>query len=103
VSWADRPDGEAAGDGGGRVGVRSQAVLDYVVKGIVDDPDAVVVEVDDGDGDGDGDEVTFRLHVSPTDMGRVIGRRGRTAQAIRRIVRAAGASEGVTATVDIVD
>jgi uncharacterized protein len=100
VSWADRPEGDDAGDGGAGVGVRSQAVLDYVVKGIVDDPDAVIVEADD---ESEGDEVTFRLHVAPTDMGRVIGRRGRTAQAIRRIVRAAGASEGVTATVDIVD
>ncbi len=47
--------------------------------------------------------VTLRLHVAPDDMGKVIGKRGRVAQAIRTVVRAAGAREGVEATVDIVD
>ena len=43
------------------------------------------------------------LSVGPGDMGRVIGRRGRTAQAIRALVGAAGARDGVTTSVDIVD
>ena len=43
------------------------------------------------------------LHVAPEDMGRVIGRRGRTAQAIRTLVNVAGAKDGVQASVDIVD
>ena len=43
------------------------------------------------------------LHVAPDDMGRVIGRRGRTAQAIRTLVNVAGAKDGVQASVDIVD
>ena len=47
--------------------------------------------------------VMLSLHVAPDDMGKVIGRRGRVAQAIRTVVRAAGASEGVEASVDIVD
>ena len=46
---------------------------------------------------------TLRLHVAPDDMGKVIGRRGRVAQAIRTVVRAAGAREGIEASVDIVD
>jgi hypothetical protein len=43
------------------------------------------------------------LSVGPGDMGRIIGRRGRTAQAIRALVGAAGARDGVTTSVDIVD
>ncbi|MDQ2825363.1 MAG: KH domain-containing protein [Actinomycetota bacterium] len=73
-------------------------VLEYLAKAIVDDPESVVVEVDEGRG-----SVSLRLNVSPSDMGRVIGRRGRTAQAIRTVVRAAAAKEGVDAHVDIVD
>ena len=45
----------------------------------------------------------LNLHVAPEDMGRVIGRRGRTAQAIRTLVNVAGAKDGVQASVDIVD
>ncbi|MDQ6727018.1 MAG: KH domain-containing protein [Actinomycetota bacterium] len=73
-------------------------VLEYLAKAIVDDAESVVVEVDEGRG-----SVSLRLNVSPSDMGRVIGRRGRTAQAIRTVVRAAAAREGVEAHVDIVD
>ena len=58
----------------------------------------MVINVDD-----DRRGVTLRLHVAPDDMGKVIGRRGRVAQAIRSVVRAAGAREGVEASVDIVD
>ena len=80
------------------VGAMSRNVLTYLAKSIVDDPEAVVVETDEG-----RNSVTLRLHVAPGDMGRVIGRRGRVAQAIRTVVRAAGAREGVNASVDIVD
>ena len=87
------------GDDGNRlVGSTSQAVLEYVAKAIVDDPDSVMVEVDEG-----RSSISLRLNVSPDDMGRVIGRRGRTAQAIRTVVRAAAAREGLDAHVDIVD
>ncbi len=57
-----------------------------------------MVEVEEG-----RRSLTLRLHVAPGDMGRIIGRRGRVAQAIRTVVRAAGAREGVEAVVDIVD
>ena len=80
------------------VGGLSKNVLTYLAQQIVEDPDAVVVETEER-----RNSVTLRLHVGPSDMGRVIGRRGRVAQAIRSVVRAAGAKEGVEATVDIVD
>jgi uncharacterized protein len=89
---------EEAGDGNRLVGSISRDVLEYVAKAIVDDPESVVVEVDEG-----RNSVSLRLNVSPDDMGRVIGRRGRTAQAIRTVVRAAAAREGLDAHVDIVD
>ena len=85
-------------DGNRAVGAIPRTVLEYLAKSIVDDPESVVVEVDQDRG-----RVSLRLHVAPADMGRVIGRRGRVAQAIRTVVRAAGAKEGVDAEVDIVD
>lgn len=86
-------------DGGNRIeGSVPRAVLEYLAKAIVDDPDSVVVEVEEG-----RNNVSLRLNVSPDDMGRVIGRRGRTAQAIRTVVRAAAAREGMDVHVDIVD
>lgn len=92
-------DGGADDDDGNRlVGSIARNVLDYVAKAIVDDPDSVMVEVDEG-----RSSISLRLNVSPDDMGRVIGRRGRTAQAIRTVVRAAAAREGLDAHVDIVD
>jgi predicted RNA-binding protein YlqC (UPF0109 family) len=75
-----------------------EKVLAYVASQLVDDPDAVEIETEETDG-----AVDLRLHVGAEDMGRVIGRRGRNAQAIRSVVRAAGARAGVDATVDIVD
>jgi predicted RNA-binding protein YlqC (UPF0109 family) len=81
------------------VGAVPRNVLDYVARQIVDEPDAVVIEVDERG----RNRVDLRLHVAPDDMGKVIGKRGRVAQAIRAVVRAAGAREGVEASVDIVD
>jgi len=80
------------------VGALPQKVLTYLAESIVEDPEAVVVEPEER-----RNAVMLRLHVAPGDMGRVIGRRGRVAQAIRSVVRAAGAREGVDASVDIVD
>jgi predicted RNA-binding protein YlqC (UPF0109 family) len=85
-------------DGNRLVGSVPRDVLEYLARSIVDDPESVVVEVDEGHS-----SVSLRLNVSPDDMGRVIGRRGRTAQAIRTVVRAAAAREGLEAHVDIVD
>jgi predicted RNA-binding protein YlqC (UPF0109 family) len=76
----------------------STAVLSHVATSLADEPDAVSVETDVR-----GRRASLRLHVAQPDMGRVIGRRGRTAQAIRALVAAAGAREGLTTSVDIVD
>ena len=69
-------------------------VLEYLATSIVDTPDEVRVEADGR---------TLRLFVAQDDMGKVIGRRGRVAQAIRTVVRAAGAKDGADVNVDIVD
>ncbi len=74
------------------------AVLEYIAKSLADEPDAVELEVSERSG-----KVVFSLSVGASDMGRIIGRRGRTAQAIRALVGAAGARDGVTTSVDIVD
>jgi predicted RNA-binding protein YlqC (UPF0109 family) len=95
---ADIEDEVEVDDANRNVGGLSKNVLMYLAKSIVEDPDAVIVETEER-----RNSVTLRLHVAPSDMGRVIGRRGRVAQAIRSVVRAAGAKEGVDATVDIVD
>jgi predicted RNA-binding protein YlqC (UPF0109 family) len=79
-------------------GTLPRAVLEYVAKAIVDEPDSVVVGAE-----ASHRGVELSLHVSPDDMGKVIGKRGRVAQAIRTVVRAAGAAEGVETNVDIVD
>ena len=79
-------------------GGAARAVLEHVARSIVDEPDAVAVEVSERRG-----RVDLSLHVAPSDMGRIIGKRGRVAQALRTIVRAAAASEGTDASVDIVD
>ena len=80
-------------------GAMARDVLEFVAKSIVDEPDNVIIDVDEG---RRGD-IRLSLRVSPDDMGKVIGRRGRVAQAIRAVVRAAGAREGLEVAVDIVD
>jgi len=74
------------------------AVCEYVVRAVVDDPDAVRVEVDEG-----GRRLTLNVYVAAGDMGRVIGKRGRVAQSIRQVVRAAAARDEVEIDVEFVD
>ncbi len=74
------------------------AVLTHVVRSIVDDADAVRVEGIPSKG-----RIKLQVKVGPGDLGRVIGRRGRTAQSIRTVVRAAGTRDGVEVDVDFVD
>lgn len=74
------------------------AVLTHVVRSIVDNPDAVRVE-----GSNARNRVRLEVQVGPGDLGRVIGRRGRTAQSIRSVVRAAATRDGVDVDVDFVD
>jgi predicted RNA-binding protein YlqC (UPF0109 family) len=74
-------------------------LLEYLAEGLVDDPEAVVVDsFEERDG-----TLVLELAVGADDYGKVIGRGGRTAQALRRVVRAAGASNGQRVLVDIVD
>lgn len=73
-------------------------LLAYLARGLVDSPEEVLVEQFDED---DGTMV-LELSVAAEDYGRVIGRGGRTAQALRTVVRAA-AGEGQRVVVDIVD
>jgi predicted RNA-binding protein YlqC (UPF0109 family) len=71
-------------------------VLEYIAKNLVDEPDAVrVTEVENGG------TVALKLAVADDDVGKVIGRRGRTARAIRDMVRAAGVKAGVNVSVEI--
>lgn len=74
------------------------AVLVHVVRSIVDDPDAVAVEAGEG-----RNRVRLEVRVGPNDLGRVIGKRGKTAQAIRTLVRAAASRDGVEVDVDFAD
>jgi predicted RNA-binding protein YlqC (UPF0109 family) len=73
-------------------------VLRFLVGELVDEPDGVVIDqVDRRRG------LLLEVRVAPGDMGRVIGRRGRTAQSIRTVVRAAATRDGVEVDVDFVD
>ena len=74
-------------------------VLRYLVQALVDDPASVVVEAHEGR----RGHVLLEVRTGPGDMGRVIGRRGRTAQSLRAVVRAAAAKDGVEVDVDFVD
>ncbi len=85
---------ESADDDGGT----ALSVLRYLARSLSNDPESVVIDVDERRG-----SLRLSLHVAPEDMGRVIGRRGRTAQAIRTLVNVASTRDGVQASVDIVD
>jgi predicted RNA-binding protein YlqC (UPF0109 family) len=93
---SDAPVDDMAGN---RVeGATARAVLEYIAREVASDPDGVVIEVDDS-----GRTLRLRVHVAPDDMGRMIGRRGRVAQAIRTLVRVAGSRDGTDTNVDFVD
>jgi uncharacterized protein len=74
-----------------------KAFLEYVARSLVDDPDAVVVEMTEEE-----DEVTLTLKVGEGDMGRIIGRDGRIANAIRSLLRVMGARDGRHVELEIV-
>jgi predicted RNA-binding protein YlqC (UPF0109 family) len=71
--------------------------LEYIAKSLVDKPDSVWVEVDD-----EGDETLLTLGVDQEDMGRVIGRDGRIANAIRSLLRVMATRDGRHVELDIV-
>jgi predicted RNA-binding protein YlqC (UPF0109 family) len=73
-------------------------LLAYLARQLVDDPDAVRVEEEVRD-----DAVVLRLHVAKDDVGKVIGRQGRIARALRAIVRAGGARQRRRLILEIAD
>ena len=76
-----------------------ERVVTYVVKSIVEEPDEVsVTMVEQGP-----DELVAEVRTAKGDMGRVIGRRGRVAKAIRAVAGAAGDEEGINAGVEFLD
>ena len=76
-----------------------ERVVTYVAKAIAEDPEAVrVTMIEEGP-----DEVLAEVRTAKRDMGRVIGRRGRVANAFRTVAQAAGEEEGIRAGVEFVD
>ena len=73
-------------------------LLDYLARQLVDEPEAVRVEELD-----EPDALVLRLHVAEADLGKVIGRQGRIARALRTIVRASSAREGRRVVLEIAD
>jgi len=74
-------------------------LVEYLARALVDEPDAVEVEsFEDEDG-----TVVYELHVAERDVGKVIGRGGRTVNALRTVVRAAASGEGRRVLIDVID
>ena len=72
-------------------------LVEVIAKNLVDNPDEVVVTEE-----ANGKNVTIQLHVAQSDMGKVIGKQGRIAKAIRSVVKAASSKESKKVIVDIV-
>lgn len=72
-------------------------LVEVIAKALVDNPDEVVVTEK-----SDGKNITVELHVAPTDMGKVIGKQGRIAKAIRTVVKAASLGDKTKVDVDII-
>ena len=73
-------------------------LVEVIAKALVDDPDSVVVNERE-----DKKTTILEVHVADTDMGKVIGKQGRIAKAIRSVVKAAAAKEDKKVIVDIMD
>ena len=75
----------------------AQSLVEYVAKSLVDEPDAVTVKVID-----DSEGRVIELHVAETDMGKVIGRNGSVAKALRTLLKVVAAREGESISLEIV-
>ena len=73
-------------------------LLIIIAKGLVEEPDSVSVTVDEANEEG---IIVYHLHVAENDMGRVIGKQGRIAKAIRTVMRAAAVRRGEKISVEI--
>lgn len=76
----------------------SRETLEFVVSYLVDNPDEVRIEEELS-----GRTIMYDLYVHPDDIGKVIGRNGRIARAIRTVVKAAALREDCSALVEIID
>ena len=72
-------------------------LVEVIAKALVEHPDEVVVTQKE-----EGKHITIELHVAASDMGKVIGKQGRIAKAIRSVVKAASSKENQKVDVDIV-
>ena len=75
-----------------------EALLKTIVSGLVEDPASITVTVDEPN---EEDVIVYHLHVAAEDMGRVIGKQGRIAKAIRTIMRAAATRSNQKVAVEI--
>ena len=75
-----------------------EELLAYLAQGLATRPDEVRVEREERDG-----ATVLRLHVAPEDVGKVIGRHGRTIRALRTVIRASGARTGARTLVEVAD
>ena len=73
-------------------------LLEFLARSLVENPDEVRVEEIEND-----DMIVLRLSVAKDDVGRVIGKQGRIARALRTVVKASAVKDGKQATVEIVD
>lgn len=94
----DEDEADDADDANRVAAASAKAVLDYLARAVVSDPDGVEIDVEEG-----SRGITLAVRVSDGDLGRVIGRRGRVANAIRTVVRAAAVNDGVEVDVDFRD
>jgi len=76
----------------------ASGLLEDLARQLVDEPDAVRIEEVDQD-----DELILRLHVAEADRGKVIGRQGRIARALRTVIRASAAREQRRVRLEIID
>lgn len=75
-----------------------QSFLEYVVKGLVEHPDEVSITPVER-----GGMTTYELRLSPGDVGRIIGKQGQTIHALRSLLQAGSARQGLRCTVEIVE
>jgi hypothetical protein len=85
-------------DGNRKPAATASGVLEYLVRALVDEPDGVEVDAIDRRGG-----IQLEVRVAPGDMGRVIGKRGRTAQAIRAVTRAAAVKDDVEVNIEFME
>jgi predicted RNA-binding protein YlqC (UPF0109 family) len=98
TTGTDVDDADTGDDDGELQLPHSRATLVHIVSSLVDDPDAVRIHI------GEGRSLPrLTVRVGPSDMGRVIGKRGRVAQAIRTVVRAAAVRDGTDVEVEFED